>query len=1139
MTTAAPNFERVFRRFPFRTDVRTAAAGDAIAAKLQLTLTVTAPTWLVTLILGDGLIFVRKLVPTALILTMFLVSVACLYIARRGHARLGAWIVLVNCWIVATAVTWLAGGLASVIPIYYIVLIAGAGWLLGRRAAALLAATSFAVLGLMVILETWGHPPPRFFPLPPLADLLLFTVAITLFGVPLLLVLESMNRTEETLRHSENEARARATHLQAAMVTLAESEEKYRALIDTTDTGYHILDTAGRILDANPVYVRLTGHNGLWEILGRSVMEWTAPYDREKKAEALARCMREGFLRNLVIDHVGMNGSVTPVEINAKAIGEGESARIIALCRDITERRQAEAAVRESEEQLRGLFANATVGMYRTTPDGRIVMANPALVALLGYNSFDELASRNLEKEGFEPDYSRASFRQLLESQGAVTGIEAVWTRRDGKAVFVRESAKAIRGPDGVVLYYDGIVEDFTERKRADDALRESEERFRNIADTCPVIIWSGNPNREITFLNRQAGIFAGRDPEELLGTRWMEYVHPDDRIPLFSLVSSAIAGRARVQTELRLRRHDGEYRWMLATAVPRVVGGTYIGHIGIIVDITELKQSQEQVREQLEGLVNERARQLKDANARLLEEIAERKQTEDMLRESRSKLEAALASMADAVVITDPQANLIDFNEAVAKFCRFASKEEVPRTLAGFLETFELFLPDGTPAQDLWALPCALRGETISNVDYTYRRKDTGETWIGSVSCGPIRGEGGGILGAVLVARDITEQRQIEEQQRHAQKLESIGVLAGGIAHDFNNLLTSILGNASMLKMDAAVGESQRLMSIIESSERAAALTRQLLAYAGKGHFEITDFDLSRLVRSSADLIRVSIPRNIDLHLDVPASLPLVRGDASQIQQVVMNLAINAAEAIETSEGQVTISASARDLDSAAAARISPELAAGRYISIRVQDNGCGMDAATKARIFDPFFTTKFTGRGLGLAAVLGILRSHKGAITVESTPARGSAFTVYLPSSDAPVAKASREGAGKASVRPATILVVDDEEPIRVFTQAALEMYGYQVLLAEDGRQASNMLVTGSGVDLVLLDVMMPVLGGVEAFGELRSKWPEVAFLIVSGYSEDEVHNLGIPADVPFLEKPYTIQTLADAVYKALQSR
>jgi two-component system, cell cycle sensor histidine kinase and response regulator CckA len=794
--------------------------------------------------------------------------------------------------------------------------------------------------------------------------------------------------------------------------TLAANEEKYRALIETTDTGYHILDSQGTVLDANQVYVRLTGHEKLEEILGRSVLDWAAPYDREKKAEALTRCIREGFVRDLVIDYVGSNNRVTPVEINAKAVGGEESTRIIALCRDITERRRAESA------------------------------------------------------------------------------------------------------------------------------LRESEERFRNIADTCPAIIWYGDPDQQITFLNKQAAIFAGRNREELLGANWAEYVHPDDRESLFSTMSSAVADRSRFQAEFRLLRHDGEYRWMLDTGVPRFIGDVYIGHIGIVDDITELRQNQEQVREQLERLVNERAQQLKDANARLLEEIAERKQTEEALRDSRAKLAAALASMADAVIITDAQGNFLDFNEAVVKFCRFERKEECPKALAESFEVFDLLLPDGTPAaRDTWALSRALRGETASSAEYTYRRKDTGETWIGSISFAPIRDKDGGIQGAVFVARDVTEQRRIEERQRHIQKLESVGVLAGGIAHDFNNLLTSILGNASILQMDAALGQNRRLATIIESSERAAALTRQLLAYAGKGHFEITDFDLSRLVRSSADLIRVSIPKNIDLHLDVPTSLPLVRGDASQIQQVVMNLVINAAEAIGGNAGKVNIRARIRDFDDATAIQVSPDLAAGRHISLQVEDNGCGMDATTKAKLFDPFFTTKFTGRGLGLAAVQGILRAHKGAIQVESAIGRGSTFTIYLPVSEA-LAGARIEGrdARKTGVPTATVLVVDDEEPVRSFMQAALEISGYRVLIAGDGRQAENVL-NSADVDLVLLDIVMPVLGGAESLYEMRKHWPDLAFLVVSGYSRVEAEHLGIPPDIPFLQKPYTIETLASAVDRALQ--
>ena len=403
---------------------------------------------------------------------------------------------------------------------------------------------------------------------------------------------------------------------------------------------------------------------------------------------------------------------------------------------------------------------------------------------------------------------------------------------------------------------------------------------------------------------------------------------------------------------------------------------------------------------------------------------------------------------------------------------------------------------------------------------------------------CVPEYGPGGGVANVLVVSRNLTERKQAEERLRHAQKLESIGVLAGGIAHDFNNLLTCILGNASLLQMDAA-GNQEQVSAIVESSERAASLTRQLLAYAGKGQFQIADFDVSRLVRSSADLLRVSIPRNIDVELDVPRNLPAVRGDSSQIQQVVMNLVINAAEAIEDHKGgRVSISAAVRDFDARSASRVDAGIAPGRYIAITVRDNGCGMDEETKAKLFDPFFTTKFMGRGLGLAAVHGILRSHKGTITVESRPGEGSTFTVCLPSSQARAAASGHESPMKAT-HSATILVVDDEEPVRAFTKAALERLGHRVLLAENGRQALDLLASHAGADLVVLDIIMPVVGGAEAFSEMRRRWPELAVLVASGYSRQEGQRLGIPGDLPYIEKPYTAQTLREAIDKALLVR
>jgi PAS domain S-box-containing protein len=670
-----------------------------------------------------------------------------------------------------------------------------------------------------------------------------------------------------------------------------------------------------------------------------------------------------------------------------------------------------------------------------------------------------------------------------------------------------------------------------------------SEEMYRRIVEAVPEGIWVVDPQGRTIFSNRRMAEILGTDFELMPEQSCFGCVYPHELEDAQRHFARTLAGDRR-PFDFRLRRADGSPIWVSISCMPiRDATGAPVGLLGLFSDITERKSAEEELarhRDHLEERVKERTRQLEAANAQLHEEIAERRRTEEALRENRAKLAAALASMTDAVFISDPEGRFIESNDAFATFYRFGKKEECPNTAAGYPCILDVFLPDGTLAPlEMWPVPRALRGETIANAEYTLRRKDTGETWVGSFSFAPIRGKNGVILGSVVVGRDITEQKRAEEYLRHTQKLESIGVLAGGIAHDFNNLLTAILGHASLLQVGADGSTRERLTAIVESGERAAALTHQLLAYAGMGRFEITDFDVSRLTRSSADLIRLSIPKNIDVHLDVPPDLPLVRGDSSQIQQVVMNLVINAAEAIGGREdGRVSIRAGIVDLDPVSADRVNSGIAVGRYISITVRDNGCGMDGSTKARIFDPFFTTKFTGRGLGLAAVQGILRSHKGAITVESSPGMGSAFTVYLRSTETQEGAPNGESTVTAIGQAATVLVVDDEEPARTFTKVALETLGYRVLITENGRQALDVLGSSADVGLVVLDVIMPVLGGSETVSEIRKRWPRLAILVVSGYSRFEAQRLGMPADLPFLEKPYTIKRLAGAVDRALQS-
>jgi two-component system CheB/CheR fusion protein len=386
-------------------------------------------------------------------------------------------------------------------------------------------------------------------------------------------------------------------------------------------------------------------------------------------------------------------------------------------------------------------------------------------------------------------------------------------------------------------------------------------------------------------------------------------------------------------------------------------------------------------------------------------------------------------------------------------------------------------------------------------------------------------------------IIRDVTEQRKTEAALLQAQKLESLGVLAGGIAHDFNNLLTGILGNASLVLDNVSPRDPDRPMleDIVASSKRAAALTNQLLAYAGKGQFVITRFDLFELILEMLHLIEASIPKTVRLQFEPEPDLPLIEADASQIQQIVMNLVINAAEAIGAEGGTIRVSTGVAD--TAAADSRKP----GRSVSMEVRDSGSGMDEVTRAKIFDPFFTTKFTGRGLGLAAVSGIIRGHKGRIEVESVPGEGTTFRVFLPALAADSVKTEKvpsspdlqsTGAGRGA-----ILVADDEGIIRRLTKAALEHRGYAVLLAENGIEAVTIFQQRAAeITGVLLDMTMPIMGGEEALRRIREIRPDVPVLVASGYSEIFTRErLGDTVNVSFIQKPYTVMQLAGKI-KAL---
>jgi two-component system cell cycle sensor histidine kinase/response regulator CckA len=390
-------------------------------------------------------------------------------------------------------------------------------------------------------------------------------------------------------------------------------------------------------------------------------------------------------------------------------------------------------------------------------------------------------------------------------------------------------------------------------------------------------------------------------------------------------------------------------------------------------------------------------------------------------------------------------------------------------------------------------------------------------------------------------------ERRVLEEQLRRAQKLESLGLLAGGVAHDFNNLLTGILGNASLVMDMIPLDPAARgmMQDIIRASERAADLTRQLLAYAGKGKFVIEAVEVSTVVRDISELIRASVPHTVELSLDFQPDLPPLEGDPTQIQQLVMNLILNAVEATGERPGTVRVATGIRDiLGSEPVAQFRPDPPPpGRYLKIQISDDGCGMTDAVKAQIFDPFFTTKFTGRGLGLAAALGIVRSHRGAISVESAEGMGSTFTVLLPAiPTAPMPKntASVANAG-VETGAGAVLVIDDEDVVRRTARAALEHFGYTVFEAADGRDGADLFSRlHDRISAVLLDLTMPRMDGYDVWRYIRRIRPDMTVVISSGFEEsDAMRQFTEDPALLFLKKPFTATALGRKIGMALKRR
>jgi two-component system, cell cycle sensor histidine kinase and response regulator CckA len=641
------------------------------------------------------------------------------------------------------------------------------------------------------------------------------------------------------------------------------------------------------------------------------------------------------------------------------------------------------------------------------------------------------------------------------------------------------------------------------EHKRTLEALQESEERYRTLVESVAEGIAVVDLEERFTFANPASDDIFGVPRGALVGRSLAEFTTSEQYARIQAQTALRRQGEQSAY-DMEIVRPDGQVRSLLVTGSPwRDQEGHISGAFGIFRDMTEYKQAAAD------------------------------------LQASESRYRTLFEQANDAIWLINDEDQILDANPRGCDMLGY-TREELLHMKISDIQAPEVRGQPGT------VIKGELRRGVFEGLDV---RKDGTRV---PVEISTSRLDNTNL--AISVVRDITERKKAEEERQrleaqlqHVQKLESLGVLAGGIAHDFNNLLTAVLGNADLALLDLPPYSPAResVTDIRQAAIRASELSNQMLAYSGKGHFVVGPLDLNALVQEMGDLLRASISKRATLRYDLAPDLALVLADATQMRQVVMNLITNASDALGDRDGEITLRTQVVNAQRTrlASTYLDDNLPEGLYVSLQVSDTGQGMSHETQARIFDPFFSTKFTGRGLGLAAVLGIVRGHKGAIHVESKLGQGTTFTILLPVT----AEASCEPTLAAQAAPqatpvgGTILLVDDEEDVRRVTETMLKRTGFGVLAAADGLEAVSILQARNGdVDAVILDMTMPRMNGNETLAALRRIRADIPVLVASGYSEQQAQeHFGNQTPDGFVQKPFQIATLMANLNKVLQIR
>jgi two-component system cell cycle sensor histidine kinase/response regulator CckA len=891
-------------------------------------------------------------------------------------------------------------------------------------------------------------------------------------------------RWEETARH------------------LTEVEARGKAFLDNSPAIAFMKDERGRIVYVNPQWERVFGLR-FESVRDRADAEWL-PADAAELVRSHDRAVLEGDRTMQFEESLPAADGVHEWLVFRFPFRDASGARFVGgVGVDITDRKRAEDRIRAAADLHRDLIEHGQVLLCVHDLEGRVLAVNDVARRSLGFAPDEDLVRMGVTIPSILAPESLERFPGYLErirSTGAASGVMVVQTVSGEKRYWEYRNSLRTEGVDIPIIR--GLAFDITERVRMEEALRDARQFAEEILASAGLgVIVYGSDLRYVLW-NRAMQELTGFSEEKVLGKTMPEVFPHLVRQGLWELVRRALRGESVSSPDIRFQvSATSEVRWASSKFTPhRNAQGRIVGVIGTVEDVTDRKRSEESLRESQEFI--ERAQEV-----------------------------GQIGSWVSGV---GPDARLVWSKET----CRIFGID--PEGFDGRLETFfELVHPEDRHAlRD--ATRSALELDRPYSIEHRIVRPDGTVLWVyerGDV----VRSPEGDPIRIVGIVQDITDRRRLEEQFLQAQKMEAIGRLAGGIAHDFNNLLTAILGYTDLLISQTDESHPTRgdLEEIQKAGDRAAALTRQLLAFSRQQMLEPRVIDLNEILGSLENMVRRLIGEDVALVTRLEPGLGLVRADPGQIEQVILNLVVNSRDAMPGG-GTLTITTGTAVVTEPVGigrAAVPP----GRYSVVDVTDTGSGMDAATQARIFEPFFTTKEKGKGtgLGLATAYGIIKQSGGYIVCETQPGRGTTFRLYLPghagvgeSASPPRARVSRAPAGGRR----TVLLVEDEDAVRRLSRRLLEADGYQVLEAPGGERAIALARSHPGpIDLLLTDVVMPDLKGPEVAARVAKLRPAIQVLYMSGYANVELADLG-PGAV-LLQKPFTPETLAAKMEEAVR--